>query len=73
MVLYCAEYAYLSIRLSVLVLSKDPVLRYHVGTKKMQNVTVPGFVKYLWYRVPGQPGSWRIGPYDFLVSSICKY
>ncbi len=23
---------------------------------------VPGFVKY---RGPGQPGSWRVGPYDF--------
>ncbi len=26
---------------------------------------VPGFFKYRWYRVPGQPGSWRVWPYDF--------
>ncbi len=32
-----------------LVLSKDPVLRYQVGTKKMKTSR--------WYRVPGQPGS----------------
>ncbi len=30
--------------------------------KKNENITVPGFVKY---RGPGQPGSWRVGPYDF--------
>ncbi len=33
--------------------------------KKRENVTVPGFLKYKWYRVPGQPSSWRVGPYDF--------
>ncbi len=48
--------------LTKIVLSKDPVLRYQVGTKKNENITVPGFVKC---RGPGQPGSWRVGPYDF--------
>ncbi len=43
-----------------------------MSVQKNENVTVPGFVKYLWYRVPGQPGSWRIGPYDFLVSVNIK-
>ncbi len=33
--------------------------------KKKLNVTVPGVFKYMWYRVPGQPGSWRVQPYDF--------
>ncbi len=31
--------------------------------KKNVNITVPGFFKC--YRVPGQPGSWRVQPYDF--------
>ncbi len=26
---------------------------------------VPGFFKYRWYLVPGQPGSWRIQHYHF--------
>ncbi len=26
---------------------------------------VPGVFKYMWYRVLGQPGSWRVQPYDF--------
>ncbi len=26
---------------------------------------VPGFLKYRWYRGPGQPGSWCVGPNDF--------
>ncbi len=34
---------------------------------KNENVTVPDLKKlgYRWYRGPGQPGSWRVGPYDF--------
>ncbi len=44
-----------------IVLSKDTVLRY----LKNKNVMVPGFFKYWWYRVPGQPGSWFVQPYDF--------
>ncbi len=23
------------------------------------------FFKYRWYRVPGQPSSWHVRPYDF--------
>ncbi len=44
---------------------KRPVLRYQVGTKKNANITVPGLLKYRWYRGPGQPRSWSVGPYDF--------
>ncbi len=29
-----------------IVLSKDPVLRYQDGTKKNEDVTVPGFCKF---------------------------
>ncbi len=52
-----------------IVLSKDPVLRY----LKNKNVTVPGFFKYWWYRVPGQPGSWCIQPYDFRDAENQKF
>ncbi len=33
--------------------------------KKNENVTIPGLLKYRWYRGPGQPGSWYVGPNDF--------
>ncbi len=50
---------------SGIVLSKDPVLRYQVGTKKMKTSRYQVFFKYRWYRVPGRPGSWPVRPYDF--------
>ncbi len=35
--------------------------------KKMKTSRYQIFLKwgYRWYRGPGQPGSWRVGPYDF--------
>ncbi len=45
---------------SGIVLSKDPVLRYQVGTKKMKTSRYQVFFKY-----PGRPGSWPVRPYDF--------
>ncbi len=45
-----------------IVLSKDPVLRYQDGTKKMKTPWYHVFFKYRWYR---GPGSWRVWPYDF--------
>ncbi len=47
------------------ILYNSFVKRPGTSVLKNKNVTVPGFFKYWWYRVPGQPGSWCVQPYDF--------
>ncbi len=50
------------------VLSKDPVLRYQVGTKiKTENITVPGF-----FLSTGGTESPVLDPYSPMISSMQK-